>query len=233
MDSNAAALAESLMEQKHSAAPATFFSAPVEDQAASLEQGKWVGSDVDFVTLKSQGGTDDVTYKVKSWFRIKEIEVQGGRFPRTWLEQYKAEYAAYKNKQEIPLVGTPIRGWGMISPAQQEMLISLNIRTVEDLSKIGDEAQRRIGMGSLAMKNKAIAWLSQLKDKGPATQEIAALKQDNLNQSTQIETLLKQVAELTAIVKANQSNVPPPPPPERPAPLSEAGLGLSDANGDI
>lgn len=191
-------MAQSMLAEKENARPpyVSFELRAVEDLEASRKAGRYIAKDVEFIRVKAQGGTDDTTYKVEKWLAHQEREVQAGRFPARWLEQYKEKLEAWRKKQEIPLHGTPILGWPVISPAQQEMLLRIDIRTVEDLSAINDEAATRIGMGYLDLKNKAKAWLDQAKGRGPATQEIAALKRENRVLVGEVETLKKQVETL-------------------------------------
>jgi hypothetical protein len=168
----------------------------VENKAESIKQGKFVAIDVDFALITPPYSKDVVELKVKTWFDNLEVDANAQRIPREWVQNYRAAYKAWLNGQEMPLSGTPIRGWGVLSPAQQENLIRQNILTVEDLAGVNDEGARRIGMGAIELKNKAIAWLRQLDDKGPLTQECAALKAENAALRIQVETLTRQVAEL-------------------------------------
>ena len=171
---------------------------PVEDRKATLEQGRYICKDVDFALITPPYSKDCVEKKVDSWFPELEMKVRNGRMPADWRDMYIKSYQAWKNGQEIPLNGTPIKGWGVISPAQQEMLIHINIRTVEDLANVNDEGKSRIGMGALDLKNKAIAWLAQLNDKGPLTQEMASLKNENAQLKGSIESLMEQVKKLSS-----------------------------------
>jgi hypothetical protein len=179
---------------------------PYEDKAASIEAGHYVARDVDLALVTAPYGKDTWKVKVSSWWTILEQDVHNGRISSEWVAQYKKMYEAWKNGQELPLNGTAIKGWGVISPAQQETLIRMNMLTVEDLAQVNDEGLKRIGMGSLELKNKAKAWLSQLQDKGPLTQEIAFVKADNEVKAGQIETLNRQIQELTVMVRSLQNN---------------------------
>jgi hypothetical protein len=181
----------------------------VEDKAASLEQRKYVAKDVDYALITPPYSKDCVEVKVPQWKVNMEADVRNERMPKEWADKYIAAYEAWKNGQELPLDGTPIRGWGVISPAQQEMLIRINMLTVEDLSGANDEGMKRIGMGSMDLRNKARAWLSQMNDKGPATIEIAALKAQNDSQAQAIEALTKQVEALKTLMPSIQA-VPDP-----------------------
>ena len=196
-----------IMDRKERPAYVRFERVPMEDKAESLKQGHYVAKDVDFALVTPPYSKDIMKFKVDKWFPELEKQVMAGRMPKDWLEDYKRAYHAWQNGQELPPKGTPIKGWGVISPAQQETLIRMNILTVEDLMGINDEGMKRIGMGGLELKNKAAAWLSQLNDKGPLTQEMASLKTENVNLKTQVETLIKQVEKLQARLEAQPDNV--------------------------
>ena len=94
--------------------------------------------------------------------------------------------------------GTPIKGWGVISPAQQASLIHMNCKTVEDLAEINEGGMQRIGLGAHDLRNKARAWLQSMLDHGGTTIKIAALEQENAVLRASVETLEKKVAELAA-----------------------------------
>lgn len=193
-------LATDLIERKARPAMLRFEVQPVEDREASVKEGRYIAKDVEFVWVKAHGGVDDVCYKVTSWLKNLEQQVRSGEFPQPWFEQYQQQLDAWRKKQEIPLFGTPIKGWSVLSPAQQENLLRVDIRTVEDLAAMNDEGATRLGMGSLELKNKAKAWMAQAQDKGKFTQEMAALQQTNAVQAGQIDSLMRQVEEMRALL---------------------------------
>lgn len=213
-----------VLERKERPALVRFERIAIEDKAATLREGRWCGKDVDIAMVTPPYSKDVFRQKVDQWFATMAQEVMNNRLPREWFNQYKEDYALWKKGQEVPLHGTPIKGWGMISPAQQEVLIKINVLTVEDLAVINDEGCKRIGMGSLDLKNKAIGWLSQVKDKGPLTQEIAAVKAENEVLKKSVETLTRQVQELTAMVRASNYSAPPP----QAAPIREETIEAKD-----
>ena len=177
----------------------------VEDKVASVEAGRYVAKDVDMALITPPYSRDIFKIKVKDWFVQMKQDVANGRMPEEWAQQYKKAFDAWKNGQEIPLKGTPIKGWGVLSPAQQETLIRLNILTVEDLGAVTDEGIRAIGMGGVDLKNKANAWLAQMNDKGAATMKMADLEQKNAQLTGAVATLERQVKELLAVVKTQGS----------------------------
>jgi hypothetical protein len=190
-----------LIDRKDRPAYVRFERVAVEDKAASLEKGHYVAKDIDYANITPPYSKDVFKIKVIQWFKDLEQQIANQRIPREWAEDYKKSYQMWKNGQEMPLNGTPIRGWGVISPAQQETLIRMNILTVEDLSLVNDEGLRRIGMGAMELKNKADGWLRQLNDKGPMTQEISALKNENKQLRDSLENMGKQIEQLRAQIQ--------------------------------
>jgi hypothetical protein len=184
----------------------------VEDKAASRAAGHYVAKDVDYALVTPPYSKDVMHHKLPNWFEQLELDAQRGRVPREWVEKVKQGYDYFKRGQEIPLDGAPIRGWGVISPAQQETLIKMGILTVETLAAANDEGLRRIGMGAIELKHKAEAWLKQLKKAGPATQEIAALKTENEQLKVAVSTLESRVEDLMKALKAQQDLQPFVPP---------------------
>ena len=169
----------------------------VEDVAATVREGRYVAKDVDFALIHPPYSKDCVEQKVSTWLENTKKNVRDGRIPEQWFDAWKDGYEKWKNGQEIPLDGTPIKGWGIISPAQQEMLIRINCMTVEDLARVNDEGLRRIGMGALDLRNKAKNWLQTVTDHGPLTIKMSALEKENSVLQSQVEMLIKQVEALS------------------------------------
>ena len=170
----------------------------VEDAAATLAAGRYVAKDVDYVLITPPYSKDVFKQKVKNWFEQLNADAANGRIPDTWIHDWRKMYEMYQKGQDIPLNGTPIRGWGVISPAQQETLTRMHILTVEDLAGVNAEGINRIGMGAVDLKNRAQAWLAQLNDSGKVTLEVAALKNEN-------DVLKKSVENLTNLVNQLRS----------------------------
>jgi FtsZ-binding cell division protein ZapB len=176
----------------------------IEDPVASREAGHYVAKDIDYVLVTPAYSKDIWENKVSTWMDNLKYEHSQNRISREQLDLYKKAYEAWKNGQELPLNGCPIRGWGMISPAQQETLIRMHILTVEQLAAITAEGTNRIGIGALDMKNKAEAWLKQTKSKGSATLEITELKKENRQLKKTVESLEKKIEQLSHMVRTNE-----------------------------
>jgi len=193
----------------------------VEDPQASLAAGLYVARDVDYAKITPPYSKDIFTTKVTSWKEQMKVDAANGRIPSEWVAKYHAAYEAWLTGQELPLEGTPIRGWGVCSPAQQETLIKMHVLTVEQLADMTHEGLVRVGMGANDLKNKANAWLKQLKKAGPATIEIAALKKENDALNYSVSSLEKRIEELTQLVKNLDQHT-------QPQALSGAGISIDD-----
>lgn len=177
---------------------------PIEDKEASLREGRYVAKDVDFALITPPYSKDCVEQKVTRWLEDLDRGARDGRIPQQWVDLWKDGLNKWKNGQEIPLHGTPILGWGVISPAQQKMLIAINCLTVEDLAQVNDEGMKRIGMGGLELRNKAKNWLNSVKDHGGITIQMTALEQENHNLKASIEGLKAQVEALKGMIPTHQ-----------------------------
>ena len=200
-----------LIEQDTSIMPYVRFErVAVEDPKATLAAGHYVAKDIDRAYVTPPYSKDVMIFKVENWLNQLSVDASQGRIPKDWVEKYKRAYEAWKQGQELPLDGFPIKGWGVCSPAQQETLIRLHILTVEQLAAVNDEGIRRIGMGAVDLKNKADAWLKQLNKAGKPTVEMAALKKENASLKSQVENLEEKLAKLAALVEAQTSAMSAP-----------------------
>lgn len=200
--STALDIATDLLGKAGKPAYVEFTTVPKELVKRSKEEGRYIAIDVDMVTVRQIGSVDSCVFKVESWLAQNKIDVQAQRLPREHADFYEKSYRRWKDGQEMPLTGTPIKGWAVISPAQSEAVLRLGIRTVEDLAAINDEAKARIGMGAIILKNKAQAWLAQAQDKGPLTMQMAAIQQENDVLKLTLATLQEQVEALRQAQKA-------------------------------
>jgi hypothetical protein len=176
----------------------------MKDATASEKAGRHVDKDVDFVLVTPPYSRDVFEQVATDWLAQMEKEVRNNRLRRDWFERYQANYERWKKGEEMPLDGTPIKGWAVISPAQMTNLIAINILTVEDLAAANEEGLRRIGMGARELQNKAKSWLAQAKDKGPLTMENASLKAENEALKSRAEKAEAQVKELAERIEILQ-----------------------------
>lgn len=185
--------------QEERPAYVTFELKAVEDRAATIKNGHYTTKDVEMAMIQPPYSKDCVHKEVQAWLKENDDHVRQNRIPAKWRDGWKASYEAWKNGQELPVDGTPIKGWGVISPAQTANLLAIGIKTVEDLARVNDEGVRRIGMGAIDLKNRAQAWL-KTADRAKTTQELAALKADNARQAEQIKQLADTVDQLKKLL---------------------------------
>jgi hypothetical protein len=173
-----------------------FFTLAKELTARSEKEGRFIAIDVDMVEVRQLGATDSVKFEVRQWLAQNNQDVKAGRLSAEHADYHQRAYDRWKAGQEMPVEGTPIKGWAVISPAQTEILLHVGIRTVEDLSAVNAEVVARIGMGGVMLKRKAQTWLAQAQDRGPLTMQMTALQQENELLKLNLETLTRQVDAL-------------------------------------
>lgn len=173
-----------------------------EDRQASLDAGHYVGKDVHYALITPMGSKDCIERKADEWFDKLKQDVSEGRCPREWLAAFKEVYKEWCEGREAPVDGTPITDWPPVSPSQVKTLLSLQVRTVEDLAAANEEVLGRIGMGGRALKQRAIDWLTSSESAGKASGELSALKAANENLQARNEQLETQLKELAAKVDA-------------------------------
>lgn len=183
----------------------------LEDRQASIEAGHYVGKDVNFACITPQGSKDRVEIQADDWIKMLAEEANRGRFNPAWLQSIRAMYEAWKQGQELPVDGYPVKNWPVLSPAQVQTFLDIGIRTVEDVAGMNEEAIHRIGMGARNLKQRAQEWLSSA-DKGKSSEEINALKIKN----TELETSNKELREALGAIRkefeALKASIPKPDP---------------------
>ena len=191
-----------LVELKDRPAAVRFETLAVEDKAKSLAKGCWVGRDVHYAVITPVGSKDQFKQETADWEANLDREVSQRRMPRAWADNYKESFKKYLAGQELPVNGTPLKMFALLSPAQIAQLISMNVLTVEDLAGLNAEGTTRIGMGAIELKKKAKAWLDQANGTGPTAAKIAAMEMDNQGLKEQVNSLTVQVTRLTNELKA-------------------------------
>lgn len=170
----------------------------IEDRNATIEAGHFVARDVAYALITQPGSRDTVELVVEDWFSSLAADADNGRFPRDWLDAFKKQFAAWRDDRELPVDGTPIQNWPILSPAQVRTLQDLRVRSVEDLAAANAELIGRLGMGGLSLVQKAKDWLKNASSSGKIVEELASLKAANAELSAANAKLVEQNAELLA-----------------------------------
>lgn len=169
-----------------------------EDREATIREGRYMAKDVDFAIIVPAGSKDCIERKATEWLSDikRKSEYRPPGFNPLHADHFHKMYRAWKDKQEMPLSGTPINGWPAISPAQQDNLLSVNVRTVEDLAFLNESGLQRIGMGARALQDKAKAWIDSANDHGKVSSQVSALKLKVEEQDKKIQELITANEEL-------------------------------------
>jgi uncharacterized coiled-coil protein SlyX len=148
---------------------------------------------------------DSIIYELDKWLNsVIPSELNSGRLHPDIAEYYRKAAKRFREGQEIPVEGTPIKTWPVLTPAQAETVLGIHVRTVEELANLADDGVRRLGMGGIDLKNKAKAWLAAASDKGKLTHEMAALQKKSEFQESTIATLQAQLDELVRAMNAKK-----------------------------
>lgn len=185
------------VEREERPAYVQFETRPMEDKEATLREGRVMMKDVDFVKVTPPYSKDCFEQKADTWFENVKINVKNGRTPQDWLDIWLKTYEHFKLGKEEPINGISIKNWSSITPSQVKNLLSIGIKTVEDIAQANDEGLKRMGMGARELQNRAKAFLQATKDHGPITIENAALKEENIQLKGTIESLQSKIESLT------------------------------------
>jgi hypothetical protein len=129
-----------------------FYKRPVHQEQESLEAGRPIYKEFDFVHICVAGDTltEIDTYALSNHKQ---------RFPIQWAN-YQNRLGA--NDEEV--VGTPVSEWPIVSKSQAEELRAMKFHTVESIAGASDQQLQRMGMAAgmspYAFRDKAKAFLN-------------------------------------------------------------------------
>ncbi len=160
-----------------------FETQPVEMGGKSLEAGRPIYEDRDFVFIVNPGSRDERVAQIKEKKNDPEV---------------MAFYARWKTTQEQPKDGTPLSMVPFLSPSQIKELQGMNILTLEHLAEIPDTVTQRM-MGMVELRKKAKSYLDAAKDSAVVTRlesELASRDLDLAAKQKQIDDLCKRLEAL-------------------------------------
>jgi hypothetical protein len=129
-----------------------FYKRPVQQEHESIEAGRPIFKEFDFVHICVAGDTltEIDTYALPS---------HKTRFPIQW-----ANYMNRVGANEPDIVGTPVSEWPIVSKSQAEELRALKFHTIEAIAHASDQQLQRMGMAAgmspYAFRDKAKAFLN-------------------------------------------------------------------------
>jgi hypothetical protein len=174
---------------------------PEEDREASIDQGMPVFKDVEFAMITMPGGGLVVDKPINEALLYEWKNGDNRRKPPSPFA-YRA-YEAWKEGREAPVNGTDLKNWPGVTPAQLKTCQNATVRTIEDLAEANADTIRKLGMGGVAMMEKAKAYLAAA-NQNKTSEEVSALmvKLEALSDTVkrkdeQISDLLERLDEST------------------------------------
>lgn len=139
------------------------------------------------------------------WLAKITQQAADGQYDHNWVAQFKAQYDAFINGNELPDDGTPIRTWALISREQGTRLITIGIRTIEDLASTPDGELGTIGLDGRNLRDLARSFLESDKGSAALAKKMADLEQSNRDKDDQIARMSER---LTALEKDKPMGLP-------------------------
>ena len=175
-----------------------------EDRNQSIEAGRIVYKDVDWIIVTPHGARDSNEDFAEAWIEKKANAARQGTFDQELLTQIRKAYAAYKEGKELPVDGTPLAMLPhLFTPAEIANCKALNILSLEVLAQANEETIGRIGMGGREMKNRAV---EAVRLAGAGTGEalkVTALQQENADLKDRMRDLENVIRDLQAQMSDN------------------------------
>jgi hypothetical protein len=105
--------------------------------------------------------------------------------------RFPQQYARFKAGDKVQIVGTLLRKWGVIDPAEAKSYEAVNIHTVEQLAGLSDSTCQQY-RGSLAHRQMARDWLATAAGHAPT----AEARAENQKLREEIQALRDAIAEM-------------------------------------
>ncbi len=163
-----------------------FYMEAVHQQAESQKQGRPIFKETEHIRIVIPGDKDNVVMQ-------HATDLHRRKYPEA--------YKAFKNSEHTTRQGTPLEEWSPMTKSQVKEAKHFEVHTVEQLAGASDDAMQRMGMGFLALRQKAQVWLSEVRD-GQAAAELHAENE-------------RMKARLAALEEAMLRQNPQEPAPER------------------
>lgn len=180
----------------------TFETRAVEDRQASRDAGRYMARDVHIVKVIMPGGNMVHEDVAEEW--INKKFKSGDRHASV----YRQAYDAWRQGQEIPVNGSPIRHCSIFSPSEIENCHNLKIYTLEDLAQLPEQIIQRLGMGGRSLVNRAKAYLDSA-DQGKTAAQIDHLSLQVAELARKLDAKDEQIAELEAALDKPRRGRPP------------------------
>lgn len=154
-----------------------FYTEPVHQEFASIQAGRPIYKDEDFVAITTPGSRNTVTAPATYEYQ----------------QRFADQYKRFKNSQNQVINGTPLSVLPWMSKSQVAEFAASNVHTVEALANMPDSVSHMF-MGHQQIKQRAQAYLDIAKDAAP----MLKLQSELEKRDAQIEELQAQMAAVLA-----------------------------------
>jgi hypothetical protein len=179
-----------------------FYKKPVHQEQESLDAGRPIYKEFDFVHICVAG---DTLTEIDTYAQQSHKQ----RFPIQWAN-YMNRVGA--NDQEV--VGTPVSEWPLVSKSQAEELRAMKFFTVESISSASDQQLQRMGMAAgmspYAFRDKAKAFLNLATSSAETDkreQEINALKEELAKKDLETAKMKQETDAKMALMQDQMASI--------------------------
>ena len=161
-----------------------FENKPVQDKTATAEKGRPIYKEVAHISIRAAGSQNFVCRRAS----LADMR----RFPR--------HFAAFEQKREMPVEGTLLSEWPLISRTMAKELEGVHVKTVEQLVNMSDQNSQNF-MGINELKRKANLFLDHAAGEAPMLKMQDELDQRDQTIAQQQTTINLMMERLTALEK--------------------------------
>ena len=178
--------------QRRSELNLRFYTDAIENKTQSLEAGRPIYMQIDFVAINVPGSRDEVIRKV-------DAEIK---------QRFGAQYEHWKKTQEQPTEGQPLDMVPWLNVAQIRELQALNIKSLEQLAGLSDTAIQHIGMGGHDLRKKAQAYMASATGSAEVQRLITRISELE-RENGRLQDVVKQINQrYEALVEQTKAPIP-------------------------
>lgn len=191
---------------------------PEENAAATARCGRAIFDEILYAEVTSPGQKESAPVFILERKYAEEVGIDTP-YRSAKYEQYRDLIDAYRNgREDTDVRGTPLSAWPRMTVALVATANAAGIYTVEALAALPDTRLAAFGPGARALVEQAKAFCEAAAGNAP-TEALAA---ENEQLRTDLADVRKQLADLSALMTAQQSAAPVADAAPAPAPAPKA-----------
>ncbi len=180
-----------------------------EDRQQSIDAGRIVYKDVDWIIVTPHGARDSNEDRAVEWIDKKANAARQGAFDIELVSQIRKSYEAFKAGKELPVEGTPLAMMPhLFTPAEIANCKMLNIQSLEVLAQANEETIGRLGMGGREIKNRAQEAVKLAASGTGDAIKISALEREKEDLKERVSDLENVIMDLQRQMKEDSVGVP-------------------------